>query len=181
MRMIIGLGNPGKKYEHTKHNVGFDTVDLLANKLGCRFKKSIRLSGEVAKGGNYVLLKPTTYMNLSGDSIVKAMKYYKVDVDDILVIYDDIDLPVGKLRIRPGGGAGGHNGIKSIIKHLGEQFQRFRIGVGRRENLPTAHDVLNKFSKEDRKIIEDVINKAVDASIEYVEGATINQIMNKYN
>lgn len=181
LRLIVGLGNPGKKYQHTKHNVGFDTLDLLAKGMNEKFKRSIRFNAEIIKGSKYVLLKPLTYMNLSGNSIVKVMKYYDLDPEDILVIYDDLDLPVGKIRIRFQGSSGGHNGMKSIIQHIGQDFNRIRIGVGRKEGVAVVNDVLGKLSKTDRKMVDEVIEKSKDASLDFINGKEVTTIMNRYN
>ncbi len=181
MRLIVGLGNPGKKYEHTKHNVGFDCLDLIAKAMNTKLKKSIRFNAEVAKERDYVLLKPLTYMNLSGNSIVKAMKYYSIDPEDVLVIYDDLDLPAGKIRIRFQGSSGGHNGMKSIIQHIGDRFNRVRIGVGRNANVAVVNDVLGKLSKADRAKVNEVIENSKDASIDFINNMDVLSIMNKYN
>lgn len=181
MRLVVGLGNPGKKYQHTKHNVGFDCLDEVAKQVGEKFKRSIRFNAEIIKKKDYVLLKPLTYMNLSGNSIIKAMKYYNIAAEDLLVIYDDLDLPVGKIRIRYQGSSGGHNGIKSIIQHVGSNFNRIRIGVGRNGNVDVVNDVLGKLSKKDRVLVDEVIQKSKDASIDFVENLDILTLMNKYN
>lgn len=181
MRLIVGLGNPGKKYQHTKHNVGFDCLDAIAKSLNVKLKKSIRFNAEVAKERDFVLLKPLTYMNLSGNSIIKAMKYFNIDPDDVLIIYDDLDLPAGKIRIRYQGSAGGHNGIKSIIQHVGTEFNRIRVGVGRNSNVAVVNDVLGKLSKADRVLVDEVLEKSKDASIDFIRNTDILTIMNKYN
>lgn len=181
MRMVVGLGNPGKKYQHTKHNVGFDCLDEIAKSSGEKFKRSIRFNAEIIKKKDYILLKPLTYMNLSGNSIIKAMKYYNIDAEDLMVIYDDLDLPVGKIRIRFQGSSGGHNGIKSIIQHVGSNFNRIRIGVGRNGNVDVVNDVLGKLSKKDRVLVDEIIQQSKDASIDFIEDKDILTIMNKYN
>lgn len=181
LRLIVGLGNPGKKYQHTKHNVGFDTLDLLAKEMNEKFKRSIRFNAEIAKGSKFVLLKPLTYMNLSGNSIIKVMKYYNLEPEDILVIYDDLDLPAGKIRIRYQGSSGGHNGMKSIIQHIGQDFNRIRIGVGRNNNVAVVNDVLGKLSKPDRKLVDEIIERSKDASRDFINGKSLNAIMNTYN
>ena len=186
MYIIAGLGNPGKKYENTKHNVGFLTVDILAEKLGIRVSK-IRhkaLTGEGFIGTEKVLLvKPQTYMNLSGESLRALTDFYKIDVEtELLVIYDDISLDVGQLRIRKKGSAGGHNGIKSIISHLGTNvFPRIKVGVGEK---PSGYDladyVLGHFSKDDRAKMQEGYTRAMHAAEMLVAG-DVEQAMNEYN
>ena len=138
MKLIVGLGNPGKEYENTRHNCGFMAIDYLAQDLGVTINQA-KFKGLYAKikveGEDVILLKPQTYMNLSGESVSEVMKFFKIDKEDVLVIYDDLDLPVGKIRIRANGSAGGHNGIKSLIAHLnGQDFKRIRIGID--QSLP---------------------------------------------
>ena len=174
MFLIAGLGNPGKEYENTRHNAGFMVLDALADKLGADIseKKHKALCGKAVIGGQKViLLKPQTYMNSSGESIRAAADYYKVDPEDILVVYDDISLAPGQLRIRAKGSAGGHNGIKSIIAHLGTQeFPRVRVGVGEKPpRMDLADYVLGHFSQGERKIMEDAVKEAADAVMEAVE------------
>lgn len=169
MVIIAGLGNPTKEYEHTRHNVGFDTIDCIADQYGISIneKKHRALVGKgMIEGQKVILLKPQTFMNLSGESIRAAVDFYKVDEkEELIVIYDDISLPPGQLRIRKKGSAGGHNGIKNIIAHLGhDTFMRIKVGVGKK---PAAYDladyVLGHFSKEDRAIMDDAFKEAVEA------------------
>ena len=181
MRLIVGLGNPGKKYQHTKHNVGFDVIDNLTTKLDIKLKNSLRFKAEVAKGKDYVIMKPLTYMNLSGNSVIKALKYYDIEPEDLIIIYDDLDLPAGKIRIRFQGSSGGHNGIKSIIQHVGNKFNRVRIGVGRNNGVDVINDVLGKLSKIDRKKVDEVIESSSNACIDFIENKDMLTIMNKYN
>ena len=168
MYIIAGLGNPSKEYERTRHNVGFDALDVLADKVGTTIeeKKFKGLYGRGIIGGEKVLLlKPQTFMNLSGESIRAAADFYKVEPDHIIVIYDDISLDVGQLRIRKKGSAGGHNGIKNIIAHLGTQeFPRIKVGVGDKpKKMDLADYVLSRFSKEDRALMEDAFKEAARA------------------
>lgn len=156
MYIIAGLGNPTREYEKTRHNVGFDTIDVLADKLNTSVdeKKFKGLYGRgIIAGEKVILLKPQTFMNLSGESVREAADFYKVDPEHIIVIYDDISLDVGQLRIRKKGSAGGHNGIKNIIAHLGTQeFPRIKVGVGDKPpRMDLADYVLSRFSKEDRE------------------------------
>lgn len=169
MVIIAGLGNPTKEYEHTRHNVGFDTIDCIADQYGISIneKKHRALVGKgMIEGQKVILLKPQTFMNLSGESIRAAVDFYKVDEkEELIVIYDDISLPPGQLRIRKKGSAGGHNGIKNIIAHLGhDTFMRIKVGVGEK---PAGYDladyVLGHFSKEDRTIMDDAFKEAAEA------------------
>ncbi len=160
MILIVGLGNPGKQYEQTRHNIGFDVIDYMANKynIDVNREKFKGICGEgFIENKKVILLKPLTYMNLSGESIRELANFYKLEDDEIIVVYDDISLDIGRLRIREKGSAGGHNGIKSIIQNLGgDKFPRVKVGVGQpKDNL--VNHVLGKFSKEDREHIEKVI------------------------
>ncbi len=181
MRLIVGLGNPGKKYQHTKHNVGFDVIDSLTTKLDIKLKNSLRFKAEVGKGRDFVIMKPLTYMNLSGNSVIKALNYYDIDPEDLIIIYDDLDLPAGKIRIRFQGSSGGHNGIKSIIQHVGNKFNRIRIGVGRNNGVDVVNDVLGKLSKIDRKKVDEVIEASSNVCIDFIDNLDMHTIMNKYN
>ncbi len=184
MYIIAGLGNPGKQYENTKHNVGFLTIDVLAEKLGIRVSKIKHkaLTGEgFISGEKVILVKPQTYMNLSGESIREILSFYKADPERLVVIYDDIDLPMGSLRIREKGSAGTHNGMKSIICQIvSEDFPRVRIGIGGERKGDLADYVISGFRKEDRKTVEDSILRAADAVICTVEKG-IDIAMGEYN
>ena len=182
MYLIVGLGNPTKEYERTRHNAGFDAVDMLADKLNVTVaeRKHKGLCGKGMIGGEKViLLKPQTYMNLSGESVRSAADFYKIDPEHIIVMYDDIDLDVGKLRVRARGSAGGHNGIKNIIAHLGTQeFPRVRIGVGAKpDRMDLADYVLGRFSQVERQVMEDAFKEAAIAVVE--DG--IDAAMNRFN
>ena len=167
--LIVGLGNVGDKYEGTRHNVGFRVADELAERAGVPVQrlKYRALTGQAEIGGTRVLLmKPVTFMNLSGEAVRPAADFYKVPPDHILVLSDDVSLPVGKLRIRRGGSAGGHNGLKNIIQHLGtDQFPRVKVGVGEKPHpdYDMADWVLGKFQGEDRKAIDQAVQRAADA------------------
>lgn len=186
MYIIAGLGNPGKKYEGTRHNIGWQVVDELADKHGIRIIES-RFKGLVGKGviggEKVLLLKPLTYMNLSGESIGEAVRFYKIDeTARLIVISDDISLDVGQLRLRKKGSAGGHNGLKNIIAHLGsEEFMRIRIGVG---DKPAGSDlvdyVLGSFGREEKKILDETKKNAVLA-IETIISDGMDKAMNLYN
>ena len=186
MFVIVGLGNPDKKYEHTRHNIGFDVIDALADKynIDIREKKHKALCGTgVIEGTKVLLVKPLTYMNLSGEAVGEVMNFYKLDPEeDLLVIFDDISLEPGNIRIRKKGSAGGHNGIKSIIAHLGtEVFPRLKFGVGDKpKGMDLADYVLGNFSSEDEAILADAIKKACDA-IECMVTEDCDAAMNKFN
>lgn len=186
MFIIVGLGNPGKKYENTRHNVGFDAVDELADHYGipsAGVSHKAMYGKGIIEGQKVILAKPLTYMNLSGESVRALVDYYKIDPEsELLVIYDDISLQPGKIRIRKKGSAGGHNGIKSIIACLGTQnFQRIRIGVGEKpEKWDLADYVLGTFSRDDRVLVEDAIGHTVKAAAMIVQGQT-DAAMNQFN
>lgn len=167
MKIIAGLGNPGKEYENTKHNVGFLTIDILAEKYDIKVNK-IKFKGLVGEGmigsEKVILVKPQTYMNLSGQCIREIAAFYKIDMDDLVVIYDDIDLPMGNLRIRKKGSAGTHNGMRSIIYDLQDDgFPRVRVGIGGERKGDLANYVISGFSGDDRELIKEAIVKAADA------------------
>lgn len=161
MFLIVGLGNPGMEYAATRHNIGFDMITYLSDKynISLRSREGKAIVGKgIIEGKKVMLAQPQTFMNLSGESVRALMDYYKLDLEDLVIIYDDISLPVGQVRIRPKGSAGGHNGIKSIIQHLGTQeFSRIKIGVGAKpEGGDLVKHVLGRFSKEEDSIIRDV-------------------------
>lgn len=185
MYIIAGLGNPTREYEKTRHNVGFDTIDVLADKLNTSVdeKKFKGLYGRgIIAGEKVILLKPQTFMNLSGESVREAADFYKVDPEHIIVIYDDISLDVGQLRIRKKGSAGGHNGIKNIIAHLGTQeFPRIKVGVGDKpKGMDLADYVLGHFSKEDQAKMDEAFKDAADAA-EMILDKGMDAAMNHYN
>ena len=185
MLIIAGLGNPGKEYENTRHNAGFMVMDALAEKIGADIseKKHKALCGKGAIGGEKVILmKPQTYMNSSGESIRAAADYYKVDPEDILIVYDDISLAPGQLRIRAKGSAGGHNGIKSIIAHLGTQeFPRVKVGVGEKpKGYDLADYVLGHFTKEEQAIFAERFDEVYDA-VQLIVMGDITEAMNRHN
>jgi len=184
--IAVFLGNPGLRYENTRHNAGFIAADIIAKEVGAKLNriKFNSLTSIIKLGGQQVLiLKPQTYMNLSGNSVKQAMRYYKLPLEKIVVISDDVSLPAGKLRIRRRGSAGGHNGLKDIIaKCGGEDFPRIRIGVGEppHEDYDIADWVLSKLSKEDRMLISDTALKAA-AALEMIVMQGIDEAMAKYN
>ena len=186
MFIIAGLVNPTLQYEGTRHNAGFDVIDTLAGKYNISVdgRKNRALIGKgIIEGKKVILAKPQTYMNLSGESLGGLVDYYKVDEEsEFLVVYDDISLDVGQLRIRKKGSAGGHNGMKNIISHLGtEVFPRIKVGVGEKpKKYDLADYVLSRFSKEERAIMEEGYQKAVEA-VEMILRGEMEEAMNKFN
>ena len=184
MYIIVGLGNPGKKYENTKHNIGFITLDFLAEKNNIKINKIKHkaLVGEgIISGQKVLLVKPQTFMNLSGNSVREVMEYYKADIDKLVVIYDDVDIPMGRLRIRKKGSAGTHNGMRSIIYDLQEDgFPRVRIGIGADRKMPLADFVLGGFRKEEKTLMEDAVQRASKAIACLLEKG-IDIAMGEYN
>jgi PTH1 family peptidyl-tRNA hydrolase len=189
VKLIAGLGNPGAKYRETLHNVGFEVIDELARRYGVRFESApaeaqiakVRRPGETLEQG-VLLVKPLTFMNVSGRAIGELQRYFRIDVDALLVIVDDVNLPAGQLRARPGGSAGGHNGLKSIIASLGtDQFPRLRVGVGRGDERRDLSDhVLGRVSGELRETLATAVEAAADAAEVFVT-AGIGDVMNRFN
>ena len=185
MYIIAGLGNPGKEYENTRHNIGFDVIDRLAEEenIAVMESKHKALIGKGYVAGQKVILaKPQTFMNLSGESIREAVDYYKIDPEDIIVIYDDISLDPGQLRIRLKGSAGGHNGIKNIIAYLGTQeFPRIKVGVGAKPpKMDLADYVLSRFGAEEQKIMDEAFGEAAEAAVMMMTTGA-ERAMNHYN
>lgn len=191
-QLIVGLGNPGDKYDQTRHNIGFEAIDALAQRWHISLSEHRKFQGIFGEGrgsqGDKIrLLKPLTYMNLSGQSIRAVTDWYKIPPEAVLVIYDDMDLPIGKLRLRQSGSAGGHNGMKSAIAHLKSQnFPRLRIGIGSPKNQITSSNgevvshVLGRFSVAERKVMADVLNLVVEA-VELSLKQGIPKAMSLYN
>lgn len=185
MKLIVGLGNPGQQYDKTRHNVGFAVIDQLEKQLNTQLSiqkhKGILGKGTV-NGEAFILLKPLTYMNLSGESVSEVCHYYNIEPSDIVVLYDDLDLPVGKIRLRQKGSAGGHNGIKSMIQHLGTpDFNRIRIGIDRPQpGMAVPNYVLGHFRKEEQEIMNEVIKTAANACEQWLEKPFL-QVMNEFN
>ena len=184
--LIAGLGNPGREYEKTRHNTGFLALDALSKALGVRVNKP-KFQGEVGvceyKGKRLILLKPQTYMNASGLSVEPCAHFYKIPPERIIVIFDDISLPVGRIRVRKSGSAGGHNGIKNIIAHLGtDVFPRVKVGVG----APSHPDydmvdwVIGSFSAQERKIVDEALDRALDAA-ECIISRGVTEAQNRFN
>lgn len=184
MKLIIGLGNVGDKYVFTRHNAGFMVLDRLAVKENFSFREDKKLKSFIARvrlwGEEFILVKPTTFMNLSGEALRAVIDYYKVDVKDILVIYDDLSLELGRLRFRASGSDGGHNGIKSIINHLGgNNFARLKIGIGPQPPIPAENFVLQNFSKEQLEVLKTVLDRAIEA-VECYFAEGIEKAQNKF-
>lgn len=166
--LIVGLGNPGKTYDHTRHNIGFAAVEKLAKKHGLEFKKQLKFKGALATGkvgeDPVMLLMPLTFMNLSGEAVALVMHYYQINLSRLIILTDDVDLPLGQLRIRINSGSGGHNGLKSIEECLQtNRYPRLRIGVGDREEGELADHVLSRFSEEEEKLVPGVLERVVQA------------------
>ncbi|OYP34725.1 aminoacyl-tRNA hydrolase [Rhodopirellula sp. MGV] len=185
MKLIVGLGNPGRKYELTRHNVGFIVADKVAVLTSASATKT-KFEGELCEssigGEKAAILQPHTFMNASGQSVRKAMDFYKLSLEDLLVVCDDLNLPSGKLRLRPSGSAGGQNGLKDIIRHLGsESFPRLRVGIGRPPEGWAVNDyVLGKFSKQEQETFEAATTRAAHATISFVNHG-VGQTMSEFN
>lgn len=183
MWLIAGLGNPGRKYSKTRHNIGFMVLDKFADKYYIELidKKEYRIGKGFIEDKQIILLEPLLYMNLSGIAINKIFKKYSIQAQDLIVIYDDLDMETGKIRIRKTGSSGGHKGVESIISSIGSKdFIRVKIGIGRQPEIPAEKYVLSKFTKDEITIIKDSINKAVDAIMTIItEG--IDKAMNRFN
>jgi len=185
MKLVVGLGNPGPKYEGTRHNVGFATVDLLAKRHGAAWEAAPRgIEALIARwrAEGVVLAKPLTFMNNSGSAVQALLQFYKIAAPDSLVVFDEVQLETGRLRVRPDGSSGGHNGLKSVIASLGtEQVPRLRIGVGRGDGRRDLADhVLARFDPEERETIADAIERAADAAEAFVTDGPA-EAMNRYN
>ncbi len=182
--LIAGLGNPDKKYEETRHNAGFRAIDRLAEKLGVSIneKKFKGLFASTFSGGKkLLLLKPLTYMNLSGEAVAEAANFYKIEPDHVIILFDDVSFHCGRMRVRGGGSAGGHNGMKSIIGQLGsDAFPRVRIGIGDKAKKDMISHVLGKFETADRRIMEEIYDKAADAALCIIEQG-VPEAMNRFN
>jgi len=185
VKMIAGLGNPGTAYANTPHNVGFDVVDELAKRLGAGWKNSSGFHAHVARtayaGETLMLVKPQTFMNLSGTSVAPLLRYYGGAPEELTVVVDDADLPLGRLRIRASGGSGGHRGLASVIEALGtEAFPRIRLGVGREEQGGLTGHVLGKFDEKRRELVRTMVGAAADA-VQCLTEKGLNEAMNRYN
>jgi peptidyl-tRNA hydrolase, PTH1 family len=190
VKLIVGLGNPGSKYAGTRHNVGFRVIDEAARRASAEFESApadaliarVRVPGTgESRTGDVLLAKPMTFMNASGEAVGGLLRYFKIDVADMLVVVDEVQLPLGKLRARARGSAGGHNGLKSIVQHVGDEFARLRLGVGRGDSRRDLADhVLAMFLKDEAADVERMIERAADASEVFITGG-IAPVMNQFN
>jgi PTH1 family peptidyl-tRNA hydrolase len=184
MKAIVGLGNPGAKYRGTRHNIGFAVVDELARRWAVAFESApadaLIAKWRPADAGPVLLVKPLTFMNASGEATGALARYFKIDIGDLLIVVDEVQLPLGKIRARARGSAGGHNGLKSIIAHLGDDFSRLRVGVGRGQEGDLADHVLSRFEPGERADVERMIERAADAAATFITSG-IAAVMNAYN
>jgi peptidyl-tRNA hydrolase, PTH1 family len=184
VKLIVGLGNPGAQYKGTRHNIGFAVIDEIARRAAIGFE-SAPAEAVIAKWrrpeGGALLAKPLTFMNLSGQAVGEIARYFKVDLPDVLIVVDEVQLPLGRLRARARGSAGGHNGLKSVIAHLGDEFSRLRIGVGRGEQQRDLADhVLSRFEKDEAAEVERMTTRAADAAEMFITSG-IEAVMNAFN
>lgn len=187
MKLIVGLGNPGRKYQNTRHNVGFLAIDNLIEEIGVSaFASPVTKFNSILfetkiNGEKIILAKPLTYMNISGEAVRPIIDWYKIEIDDLIIIYDDLALPLGKVRLREKGSSGGHNGVKSIIQHLGtEEFKRAKIGIDYPDKKSVVDYVLTEFKKEEKLEINSSIHIINEAIIDWVKGIDFKKIMSTY-
>ena len=183
MKAIVGLGNPGAQYSTTRHNIGFQVIDSIADSYAVNFKSKGKshIGTFFLDGEKVLLVKPQTFMNLSGESVLEVVDYYDLEMEDLLIIYDDIDIDIGKIRIRQKGSAGTHNGMRSIIYCLkSDEMPRIRVGIGKQDNIPLDKYVLGKFAPDELLIAKESVGKASKAALSFVKEG-MNFCMNKYN
>lgn len=185
MKLIVGLGNPGKKYEDTRHNTGFAVIDRTLAKLNVELDKN-KFNADYTminrNGEKIYILKPLTYMNLSGEAVVPFMKYFGIEPEDLVVVHDDLDLPVGKIRLRQSGSCGGQNGMRNIIDLLGDSnIKRIRVGIGKDPLIPVVDYVLGKTKKEDLEVYNQALDKASDALIYWLDHDDFSKVMSNFN
>ena len=185
MKLIVGLGNPGKEYEKTRHNIGFIFIDALAEKLNVSIDKE-KFNGlyttTIINGEKVILLKPLSYMNLSGEVVIRFKEFYKIDIKDILVISDDLDMEFGKIRLRQNGSSGGHNGLKDIEQKLGtKNYKRLKIGISNNKMIDTKDYVLGRFSEQEIEIIENLKSKVTSLLLDFINEVEFTDLMSKYN
>ena len=178
-RLIAGLGNPGREYVETRHNAGFMIVDRLAQRAGLDFRAEGKWDAEIAAGGGVIYCKPQSYMNLSGEPIAAVAHFYKIDPAQVLAIFDDVALALGRIRIRANGSAGGHNGMQSILDHVGD-IPRLRVGIGAADGRPMTQHVLGKFSAEERPVLTQAIDRAV-AAVDCMQTNGLEAAMTQFN
>lgn len=184
MKLIVGLGNPGDEYEKTRHNVGYMVVDEVANRMHLEFKKK-KFNGvyieTIFNGEKIIILKPQKYMNLSGEVVSKFINFFKIEIPDVIIISDDLDLEIGKIKLKQCGGAGGHKGLINIEKQIKtDNYRRLKIGISNDKEIMTSDYVLGKFSKEETKTIIDAVKKAANIIFEFIDFDFLS-LMNKYN
>jgi len=181
MTLIVGLGNPGTQYEDTRHNIGFEVIDYLVNDFGANDVSKNAFKGQLYKASNLLFLKPTTYMNLSGESVQAVKNFYKIDLEDIIVIHDDIDLPFSALRFKKGGGHGGHNGLRSIDALVGKEYFRVRMGVGKPQYKSQVADyVLGEFNEGENEVLGDWIQHTSKA-VKALKQESLESVKSKYS
>ncbi|MCH9740045.1 MAG: aminoacyl-tRNA hydrolase [Epsilonproteobacteria bacterium] len=181
MLLIVGLGNPGTQYEDTRHNIGFKVIEALVSDFGARDVSKNAFHGELFKSNDILLLKPMTFMNLSGKSVQAVKNFYKIELDEIIVIHDDIDLPFSALRFKNGGGHGGHNGLRSIDAMIGKEYNRVRMGVDKPEHKSQVADyVLHSFTAEEEKVLDGWINHTATA-IKELKSKTLEEVKSRYS
>ena len=182
MKAIVGLGNPGREYAGTRHNIGFEVIDEVARRWNVRLRPwKSAADVVVVPGRSAVLVEPQTFMNLSGDAVGRVAAFHKLEPADVLVVVDEVQLPLGRIRLRRSGSSGGHNGLKSIIQHIGTGFPRLRIGVGRGDpKWDLADHVLSRFGREEREAVAEAVNRAADAVEMFVDEG-IEVAMNRFN
>ena len=181
MTLFVGLGNPGSQYENTRHNIGFKVIDRLLNDFGARDISKTSFQGKLYRSANTFFLKPTTFMNLSGKSLLTVKQFFKIDLEEIIVIHDDIDLPFGALRFKKGGGHGGHNGLRSIDSLLGKEYLRVRVGVGKPEHKSQVADyVLHDFSEEEKALLDKLIIHTAEACKALVQ-SELHEVKSRYS
>ena len=181
MTLFVGLGNPGSQYEDTRHNIGFKVIDKLVSNFGARDVSKTSFHGQLYRSANSFFLKPNTFMNLSGKSVLSVKQFFKIELDDVIVIHDDIDLPFGALRFKKGGGHGGHNGLKSIDALLGKEYIRVRVGVAKPEHRSQVADyVLHAFSKEESEDLDVLVNH-ITKSCTALLNETLTSVKSKYS
>lgn len=186
MKLIVGLGNPGEEYSKTRHNIGFMAIDKLAQKYNATFQLETKFKGMVANtnidGKKVLLLKPMTYMNLSGESIIKVVNFYKIAIEDIIIISDDLDSHLGRVRIRDHGSAGGHNGLKSIVNHLKtEDYKRIKVGIDRHPQIPVIDWVLKKFTNDELASLESSFDNVIKALEAFIGDVPFGKISSLYS
>lgn len=184
MKLIVGLGNPGKQYEHTRHNIGFMCIDEIVKSLDCEFNKN-KFNGLYAEkninGEKIIFLKPQNFINLSGDVIKMYIDFYKINIDDILIISDDLDMPLGKIKLKKQGSSGGHNGLKNIESNLNSNhYKRIKIGISNNKSIDTKDYVLGKLREDESLVINNVIKIMPNIFNDYIN-LSFDQLMNKYN